>query len=284
MKNEITQKDMKAFKNWLKQEERSQGTIEKYLRDLKAFFQFLPENTLPREAAKESLTAWKEYLIRSEYAVVTINSMLTAVNGFFRFVGWEECRVRPLRMQKRIFSDENKELTKEEYLRLLKTAEKQGNQRLYYILQTIAATGIRVSELPFITVESLRTGRSEVRCKGKLRVILITKKLCKALQSYCRKKKIKSGPIFITRSGTPVNRSNIWSEMKRLCEAAGVSAKKVFPHNLRHLFAKTFYRMEKDIAKLADLLGHASIDTTRIYIMESGREHERQVERMGLVI
>ena len=275
---------MDLYESWLRQEERSAGTIEKYLRDLKAFFRFLPEKNLPKEAAKESLTAWKEYLIRSGYAVVTVNSMLTAVNGFFRFIGWEECRVRPLKMQKRIFSDENKELTKAEYLCLLKTAEEEGNQRLYYILQTIAATGIRISELPFVTVESLSSGRSEVRCKGKLRVILITKKLCRALQRYCRNRGIKSGPVFITRSGRPVDRSNIWSEMKRLCKAAGVDAKKVFPHNLRHLFARTFYRMEKDIAKLADLLGHASIDTTRIYIMESGREHERQIERMGLVV
>ena len=284
MRYEITQTNVKSFEDWLQREERSQGTIEKYLRDLRAFCRFGAEQNATAEELKEKLASWKDYLIRSGYAVVTVNSMLTAVNGFFRFMGWEECRVRPVRRQRRIFSDEKKELSKSEYMCLLRAAEEEGNQRLYYILQTIAATGIRVSELPFITVESLKTGRSEVQCKGKLRVILLTRKLCKALQGYCRKKGIQSGPVFVTRSGKPMNRSNIWSEMKRLCEIAGVAAEKVFPHNLRHLFARTFYRMEKDIAKLADLLGHASIDTTRIYIMESGREHERQVERMGLVL
>lgn len=284
MRYEITKTNVKSFESWLQREERSQGTIEKYLRDLRAFCRFGAEQNATAEELKEKLASWKDYLIRSGYAVVTVNSMLTAVNGFFRFMGWEECRVRPVRRQRRIFSDEKKELSKSEYMCLLRAAEEEGNQRLYYILQTIAATGIRVSELPFITVESLKTGRSEVQCKGKLRVILLTRKLCRALQGYCRKKGIQSGPVFITRSGKPVNRSNIWSEMKRLCEVAGVASEKVFPHNLRRLFARTFYRMEKDIAKLADLLGHASIDTTRIYIMESGREHERQVERMGLVL
>ena len=284
MRYEITKTNVKSFESWLQREERSQGTIEKYLRDLRAFCRFGAEQNATAEELKEKLASWKDYLIRSGYAVVTVNSMLTAVNGFFRFMGWEECRVRPVRRQRRIFSDEKKELSKSEYMCLLRAAEEEGNQRLYYILQTIAATGIRVSELPFITVESLKTGRSEVQCKGKLRVILLTRELCRALQGYCRKKGIQSGPVFITRSGKPVNRSNIWSEMKRLCEVAGVASEKVFPHNLRRLFARTFYRMEKDIAKLADLLGHASIDTTRIYIMESGREHERQVERMGLVL
>ena len=230
------------------------------------------------------MTEWKDFLLQSGYAVATINSMLTAVNGFFRFMGWEECRVRPLRRQRRIFCDEKKELTKEEYFCLLSAAEERGNQRLYCILQTIAATGIRISELPFITAEALKAGRAEVNCKGKLRVIFLTKKLCRTLRQYCRQQGILSGSVFVTKSGRPVNRSNIWAEMKKLCESAGVAAEKVFPHNLRHLFARTFYRMEKDIAKLADLLGHTSIETTRIYLMESGREHERQIGRLGLVI
>ena len=200
MRYEITKTNVKSFESWLQREERSQGTIEKYLRDLRAFCRFGAEQNATAEELKEKLASWKDYLIRSGYAVVTVNSMLTAVNGFFRFMGWEECRVRPVRRQRRIFSDEKKELSKSEYMCLLRAAEEEGNQRLYYILQTIAATGIRVSELPFITVESLKTGRSEVQCKGKLRVILLTRELCRALQGYCRKKGIQSGPVFITRS------------------------------------------------------------------------------------
>ena len=284
MRYEITKTNVKSFESWLQREERSQGTIEKYLRDLRAFCRFGAEQNATAEELKEKLASWKDYLIRSGYAVVTVNSMLTAVNGFFRFMGWEECRVRPVRRQRRIFSDEKKELSKSEYMCLLRAAEEEGNQRLYYILQTIAATGIRISELPFITAEALKAGRAEVNCKGKLRVIFLTKKLCRTLRQYCRQQGILSGSVFVTKSGRPVNRSNIWAEMKKLCESAGVAAEKVFPHNLRHLFARTFYRMEKDIAKLADLLGHTSIETTRIYLMESGREHERQIGRLGLVI
>ena len=327
MHYQITEGDIISFEKWLRNEERSTGTIEKYLRDIRAFCRFLAgesgrtrqhgtcekmtEMPYEKEAAypeesysagkhgeenvqknevrtvnvtKDDVTDWKNFLVESEYAVATINSMLTAVNGFFDFMGWKECRVRPLKRQRTIFSDEKKELTKSEYTRLLSAAEKKRSPRLYYILQTIAATGIRVSELSFITVESLKNGRSEVDCKGKRRVIIITKKLCRMLQRYCRQNGIDHGPVFVTKGGKPVNRSNIWSEMKQLCEAAGVAAEKVFPHNLRHLFARTFYRMEKDIAKLADLLGHANIETTRIYLMESGREHERRVARLGLVV
>ena len=323
MDYQIAEENIILFQKWLQEEERSEGTIEKYLRDVRAFRRFLAGESAETRGqrtceqaseiqnangskhegrsrddrgdaartenaagklTKDDVTAWKDFLVKSGYAAATINSMLTAVNTFLRFMGWEECRVRPLKRQRNIFSDEKKELTKAEYIRLLSAAKKKKNPRLYFILQTIASTGIRVSELPFITAESLKTGRSEVDCKGKRRVIILTKKLCRMLRRYCSLNSIDQGPVFVTKSGQPVNRSNLWSEMKQLCEAANVSAKKVFPHNLRHLFARTFYRVEKDIAKLADLLGHTSIETTRIYLMESGAEHEKRVARLGLVV
>ena len=209
--------------------------------------------------------------------------MISAVNRFFAFMSWD-IRMKQLKMQRRIFRDRDRELTKTEYMRLLNAAWKNDNLRLYYLMQTLGATGVRVSELRFITVEAVHAGKAVVDCKGKRREILIPKKLREKLLAYCKGANVASGPVFVTRSGKPLNRCNIWKELQRLCADAGVDRRKVFPHNFRHLFAVTFYRMEKDIAKLADLLGHASINTTRIYIMESGAEHERQMEKLGLVV
>lgn len=282
MKNILTEKEktIEAFRDCLMREERSEGTIQKYIRDVRAFLLFL----CSREISKEITVEWKESLICSGYAVSTINSMLAALNRFLRFCGREECRVRPLRRQRRIFCDRERELSKEEYFRLLRAAEREGKRRLYFILQTISATGIRISELKYITAEALGKRRAEVSGKGKLRTVVLTKELCQALKGYCRENGIKTGSVFVTRNGRPVDRSNIWAEMKRLCKSAGVDETKVFPHNLRHLFARAFYRLNRDIAKLADVLGHSSIETTRIYIMESGREHERQIARLGFVV
>ncbi len=280
MNDPMTEKTVGAFRSCLLREERSTGTIQKYARDVRAFLAFLSGRELSKEAALE----WKESLIRSGYAVSTINSMLAALNRFLRFCGREEYRVRPLRRQRRIFRDRERELSKEEYFRLLRAAEREGKRRLYFILQTIGATGIRISELKYITAEALKKRRAEVSGKGKRRTVVLTKELCRALKGYCRENGIERGSVFVTRNGRPVDRSNVWAEMKRLCRSAGVDETKVFPHNLRHLFARAFYRLNRDIAKLADLLGHSSIETTRIYIMESGREHERQMARLGFVV
>lgn len=274
----IDEKMLQAYVQYLRKEERSELTIQKYLRDLRRFAEAVPCERAPK---KEDVLEFKNELIK-KFAASTVNSMLAALNGFFAFMGWHELRVKPIKIQRRIFCSRSKELTREEYIRLLKTAPSGG--RLYWILQTICATGIRVSELRYITVESLQTGISEVDCKQKHRVILIPLKLRKGLLTYCRQRGIEHGAVFITRSGRPVDRSNIWHEMKALCASARVEASKVFPHNLRHLFAKTFYRKEKDIAKLADVLGHSSIETTRLYIMESGYEHEKIVSNLGLLI
>ncbi len=276
----LSDKHIEKFHHHLILEERSEGTIRKYLRDLRTFRGVLPGD---KSVSKETVISYKEALAK-KYAVSTANAMLAAVNGLFAFLGWYDCRVKPFKQQRRVFRDKARELTKAEYLRLLDAARAKENRRLFYLMQTLCATGIRISELRFITVDAARTGRAEVTCKGKTRPVLLPKKLCKELLRFCRQCGITFGPIFITRTGQPVNRSNVWAEMKKLCAHAGVDAQKVFPHNFRHLFAVTFYRLEKDIAKLADLLGHASIETTRIYIMVSGEEHIRQVERLGLVV
>ena len=220
----------------------------------------------------------------SGLAVNTINVMISAVNSFFNFLKWVDLRIKQLKMQRRIFRDKEQELTKEEDMRLLNAAKEAGNLRMYNLMQTLGSTGIRISELRFITVASLQEGSATVDCKGKQRTVLLPDQLRKSLRAYCEKKNITSGPIFVTKRGKPMDRSNIWKEMRKLYAAANVEASKVFPHNFRHLFTVTFYQLEKDVAKLADLLGHSSIDTTRIYIMESGAEHERQMERLGLVV
>ena len=276
----LTEETLERFRRWLAEEEKSANTVEKYLRDARAFAGFLAG----REVTKETAVAYKQKLIDDGYAVKSVNSMLASVNSVFAFLGWVDCKVKTIRQQRQIFCGEDKELTKAEYFRLLNAAQRQKNDRLNLILQTICGTGIRVSELEFITVEAAQVGLATVRCKGKTRAVFIVKDLKKKLLQYAKEKGIKTGPIFITRNGNPVSRTNIWREMKALCKDANVDPGKVFPHALRHLFARTFYGLEKDIAKLADILGHSSINTTRIYIVSTGAEHRRRMENMRLVI
>ena len=276
----ITNEQIAAYGETLRLEERCEATVQKYVGAVMALFRFLPpEKTVTREL----LLAWKAE-ISARFSASGANVMISAVNRFCAFMSWNDLRIKQIKVQRRIFRDCERELTKAEYTRLLNAARAKGNPRLYWLMQTLASTGIRVSELRFVSVESLHSGRAVVDCKGKQRVIMIPQKLREKLLAYCAETGVKSGSVFVTRSGKPLNRSNVWKELQGLCAAARVDAKKVFPHNFRHLFAVTFYRMEKDIAKLADLLGHASINTTRIYIMESGAEHERRIERLGLVV
>lgn len=275
----ITKSMLTTFENDLVSQEKSKATIEKYLRDVKAFTEYVNEKPVTRELVLQ----YKEMLIRSK-AASSVNSMLVSMNSFLNFMGWHDLKVKQLKLQRQIYYPEEKELTKNEYFSLIKTAENRGNERLSLIIQTICATGIRVSELEYITVEAVRCGKTEVSCKSKTRTVFIVSRLRKKLLSYIKKNEIQSGRIFVTKNGKAVNRSNIWSEMKALCKQAGVIATKVFPHNLRHLFAKVFYQAEKDIAKLADILGHSSINTTRIYIMTTGAEHRRKMENMHLVM
>ena len=267
-----------AYRANLIREEKSTATVEKYLRDVRAFSAYVGE----RCVTKELTVAYKAHLQERGYALRSINSMLASVNSLMDFLGWQECRVKALKQQRQIYCAEEKELTKAEYVRLLEAAGDRPQLRL--VMETICSTGIRVSELRFFTVEAVRRGEVVVHCKGKTRRILIPGKLRRRLLDYAGKEKNRSGVIFVTRSGKPLNRSSIWAQMKALCGAAGVSGSKVFPHNLRKLFARTFYGIEKDIAKLADILGHSSIDTTRIYIMSTGTEHRRKIERLGLVV
>lgn len=266
------------FYEYLIREEKSTATVEKYLRDAHAFLVFAER----QEVTKELVMAYKHSLVEKKYAVRSINSMLASLNSLLGFLGWDDCKVKSLKMQRQIYAAEERELTKAEYMRLLNASENQPQLNL--VMQTICGTGIRVSELKHFTLEAVRSGEISVRCKGKTRIILIPGKLKRLLLDYARKNGISSGMIFVTRYGNALNRSNIWAQMKKLCKAAGVKTSKVFPHNLRKLFARTFYGIERDIAKLADILGHSSIDTTRIYIMSTGTEHRRKIERLGLVI
>ncbi len=275
----ITKESIEKYMGRLRSMERSEQTIQKYKKQLCELMEFMEG----KELTKENLILWK-HLIEEKYCPSGVNGRLTAVNGFFSFLGRYDLRMKLLKIQKEIFIKEEKELTKDEYRRLVSTAEKRGSKRLSLIIQTICATGIRVSELQYITVEAAYKGRTEVNCKGKRRIIFLPSGLQKKIKKYARELGIKEGVVFVTRTGKPINRSNIWADMKKLCHDADVSPKKVFPHNLRHLFARTFYSIEKDIAKLADLLGHSSIETTRIYIMESGKEHQRKLEKMGLIV
>ncbi len=267
------------FENYLRSDEKSDNTIEKYLRDVRAFCRFVGS----REISKSVDMEFKSSLVES-YEVTSANSMIAAVNAFLRFMGWMDCCIKQFKVQKKAFCSEEKELTKEEYVRLVNAAKQNGNERLNLILQTICGTGIRVSELQFITVDAVRKGEAVVSCKSKTRTVFIVRELQKKLLNYIKTKGITTGYVFITKSGKPMSRCNIWREMKALCEQAGVSPDKVFPHNLRHLFARTFYGIEKDIAKLADILGHSSINTTRIYIITTGAEHRRKMENMRLII
>ena len=275
----LKEEKLMAFRLYLREEEREEGTIEKYLRDIRAFAVWAGG----REVNKELTASWKEHLKGEGFQPETVNGKLSALNKFLRFLGWEDCRVRYLKIQRRLFRSTEKELTKEEYVRLLETADTQGKTRLALLMETICATGIRVSEVKYITVEAVQAGRAEVSLKGKIRTILIPGRLCRKLQKYAKRQKTVSGEIFLTRNGKGLTRRQIWAEMKALCRAAGVAASKVFPHNLRHLFARTFYRAYKDVARLADVLGHSSIETTRIYLISTGIEHARQIERLGLI-
>lgn len=275
----IETKVVQEFELFLRNEERSEATIEKYMRDVRCFVCFIGSS----EVSKQSVMDYKNKL-GSSYAVASANSMIAALNSFLRFCGWHDLCVKQFRVQRQAYCSEEKELTRAEYLRLLEAANKKHNERLNLIIQTICGTGIRVSELQYITVEALDKGEAVVNCKGKNRRIFIVSELKKKLLRYVKEQKISSGAVFITRNGKPVSRNNIWKEMKSLCEQARVAPSKVFPHNLRHLFARTFYGIEKDIAKLADILGHASINTTRIYIVTTGAEHKRKMEHMRLIV
>lgn len=275
----LTVEAINAFGHYLLTEERSSGTIEKYLRDVRAFAVWLDG----RYVTKELAAGWKEYLLSMHYAPVTVNSMLSAVNVFFCFAGWEDCRVKFLKIQRRLFRDKSRELGRGEYEKLLETARLLSRERLALLIEAMGSTGVRVSEVRYFTVEAARRGRAEISMKGKIRTILLPNKLCRKLLKYAKRKKITSGEIFITGGGRGLSRKQIWAEMKQLCKRAGVEASKVFPHNLRHLFATTFYRACKDIARLADVLGHGSIETTRIYLVTTGEEHIRQLDRLGLV-
>ena len=276
----ITEETIERFHTQLLLEEKSTATVEKYIRDAKAFMLFADGAAI----TKEMVIGYKQKLIEDKYAVRSVNSILASINSLLIFLGWSDCKVKSLKLQREIYCTEEKELTKAEYTRLVNTAKGKKNERLSLILQTICGTGIRVSELQFVTVEAVRHGYAEVRCKGKSRTVIIVRNLQKKLLKYIQKHHIGFGSVFVTKTGKPISRTNIWREMKNLCRDANVNPSKVFPHNLRHLFARTFYGMEKDIAKLADILGHSSINTTRIYIVSTGAEHRQRLENMRLVM
>ncbi len=281
MTQKINQTEMLLkFKKNMKTGEKSQATIEKYLRDTKQFLEELGEGS---EITKDRVIAYKESLAE-RYAVTSANSKVAAVNCFLRTAGCEGCSVKSFKVQKNVFRTKERELTKEEYIRLVKTAQRHGKRQLGMLIQTICATGIRISELPYVTVEALYTRRAVVSLKGKTRIVLLPAELCRELTAYVRTENIRSGSIFVTRNGKPLDRSNIVHSMKKLCEDAEVDRDKVFPHNLRHLFAVTYYKAEKDVCHLADILGHSSINTTRIYTIISCEEQEQQINGLGLLI
>lgn len=275
----LTMNQFGLFQQHLAEEERELGTIEKYMREVKKFALWQGR----RKVTKETVSEWKEQLRTAGYKPETVNGKLSAVNKFLSCMGWGECCVKYLKIQRRLFRSTGRELTKDEYTRLVETAQSLGKTRLALLIETICATGIRVSEVKYITAEALRAGRADISLKGKIRTVLLPGKLCRKLQKYAKKQKITSGEIFLTRSGKGVSRRQIWAEMKALCKQARVAPSKVFPHNLRHLFARTFYQASRDVAKLADVLGHSSIETTRIYLISTGAEHVRQLDRLGLI-
>ena len=277
--HKLTPLQIQAFARHLLLEEKSAATMEKYLRDIRAFACWLGD----REICKELTAEWKYYLAEQGYGHASINAMLSALNSLLAYLDLNDCRVKFLKIQRRLFRDDSRELTRPEYLRLLETARTQGRERLALLLETICGTGIRVSEVRYVTVEAVYRGRAEISLKGKIRTILLPGKLCRKLLKYARKQKIASGEIFLTRNEKGISRRQIWAEMKALCDKAGVAPSKVFPHNLRHLFARTFYRVCRDVAKLADVLGHSSIETTRIYLISTGTEHAGTLARLGLV-
>lgn len=276
---DITAETINGYAAYLREQERAEGTVRKYIRTLYALREYLDGAPL----TKTALIAWKEELTAA-YAPASVNAMLAPVNGFLAFMGRQELAVRPLKIQKSLFCDESRELTRGEYTRLVKAAKTGGDERLSLVIQTICATGIRVSELRFVTAGAVQAGRAEITNKGKRRIVFLPDKLRRMLKQYLHKQKITAGAVFVTRTGRPLDRSNIWRDMKALCESAGVDAGKVFPHNLRHLFARTYYSIEKDLSRLADILGHSNVNTTRIYTVESGAVHARHLERLGLII
>lgn len=276
----LTDKQIGAFAVHLKNEEKSENTIEKYIRDVRAFAAYVGN----ADITKETVITYKNNLLSESYAARSVNSMIASINSLLSFLGWVDLKVKSIKLQRQIYCPEEKELTKAEYMRLINTAKQKGNERLNLLIQTICGMGIRVSELQYITVEAAKCEEAVVSLKGKTRSVFIVREPQKKLLRYAAEQKIISGAIFITRNGKPMSRTNIWREMKNLCVQAGVNPKKVFPHNLRHLFARTFYGIEKDIAKLADILGHSSINTTRIYIITTGNEHRQRMENMRLII
>ena len=279
MEYKIQETAICRFGRELFEQERAKKTIERYQHQLRAFAQW----TEGRTVTKELTVRYKQWLME-RYSPASVNVTLAALNGFFKFMGWQECRVRPVRVQRRHYAEPSRELSREEYYRLLKIARQRGNMRLFHLLETICSTGIRVSELRFITVQAVKSGRADICNKGKYRTILLPRKLCEKLLEYCRERGIWQGSVFVTRSGRPIDRTNVWAMMKALCTQAHVDAKKVFPHNLRNLFARCFYQKQRDLEHLATLLGHSSINTTRIYTRTSGEEHLRQIERLELLL
>ena len=280
MENKIMiSEQLASFRAYLQDEERSEATVEKYLCEVTQFAAWLNDT----EVTKSAVAEWKEHLLTSGYEPSTVNGKLTALDRFFDFMGWPDCKVKHLKLQRRLFRDDSRELTKAEYERLITTAEEMGKERLSLLMEAICGTGIRVSEVQYLTIEAAQQGKVEIYLKGKVRTILIPGKLCKKLLKYAKKHKIASGEIFLTRGGKSLSRKQIWAEMKALCKKAGVAPSKVFPHNLRHLFARTFYRVCRDVAKLADVLGHSSIETTRIYLISTGAEHAKTMDMLRLV-
>lgn len=279
MNKQIALYQLSDFARQLQEDERSPATIENYLRHIRAFAAWAGGQAVTKDLA----TQWKEHLI-SQYRPGTVNTMLVSLNRFFAFLGWYDCQVKTLRIQRRLFREESKELTRAEYERLVSAAQASGRERLVLLLETICSTGIRVSEVKYITVEALKLGKAEISLKGKIRTILLPNKLCRKLLKYAKKQKTVSGEVFLTRNGKGISRKQIWAEMKSICAKAKVAATKVFPHNLRHLFARVFYKACRDVAKLADVLGHSSIETTRIYLISTGVEHAHTLERLRLIL
>lgn len=278
MDNIITREQINTYCASMLADERAAGTVAKYRRDVTAFARWLGG----RPVSKENSTGWKAHLLNRSYAPRTINSMLAAVNSFFRFAGWN-IKVKFLKIQRQLFRDATRELNRAEYTQLLAAARSNGQERLALIMETLCATGIRISELCHITVSAAQQGKATISLKGKIRTILLSTKLCRKLLKYAKKQKIAVGEIFLTSSGKGISRRQVWHELKRLCAAAGVESSKVFPHNFRRLFAVTYYKASRDIARLADVLGHSSIETTRIYLTVSGADQARQLDRLGLV-
>ena len=278
-KMQLTQREFDQFEDYLRHDEREESTIEAYLRSLTRFAEWADGRAVTKELAME----WKTTLAEAGYRPISVNAMLAAVNKFFTCMGREDCKVKYLKLQRQMFRKSEKDLSKEEYQRLVQAAHEKGDLRMELILETICATGIRVGELKYITVEAVRAGVAEIALKGKIRTILLPHRLCRKLQKYAKQQKIASGKLFLTQDGLPVSRQSIWTRMKALCEAAGVERSKVFPHNLRSLFARSFYGSCHDVVRLADVLGHSSIETTRIYLMSTGKEYLRQLDKLGLV-